>query len=105
MITVSQNLQNAQTGNANGTSFSCSGYQVVSFAVVTSTFTGTVNFEASNDGTNWFAIPCMNAAGSYVSTATANGMFHFGFLGAVKAVRARTSGVSAGNVTVDVTAF
>lgn len=100
MISTLETLQTAQSGNADGTVVPVAGYERITFHVTASGFTGTVNFEGTIDGTNWFAVPCLNAAGSYVSTATAAGAFHVAHFAALYAIRARTSAVSGGNCTV-----
>jgi hypothetical protein len=44
-------------------------------------WTGTINFQGSNDGTNWNAVPCVNlggtvgAIGAVASSTTANGLW------------------------------
>lgn len=58
------------------------------------TFTATVTFEATLDGTNWQAIglfPVATPTGTPATTATAVGMWQTGPLVAYAAVRARVS--------------
>lgn len=98
-------LQDAQTGNANGTAIDCTQQAIGAMTVLTAQvvgagFTGTVNFEGTVDGTNWVALSGTDlASAAAAATATAGGIFRFTVLGLLK-FRARTSGVSAGNVTV-----
>lgn len=97
---VSATLQNAQTGNANGTSLNVLGMASVVFTMTVSSFTGTVNFEGSEDNSNWSPLLVVPAGGtSTVTTATAAGQWTASCAG-LQSVRARTSGVSAGNTTV-----
>lgn len=101
-------LQSAQDGNAVGTAVDCMtqglgamGTLVVN--VIGSTFTGTVNFEGTVDGTNWFAISGTNlATGAAAATVTATALFRFDVRGLLK-FRARTSSVTGGTVTVTYT--
>ena len=92
-------IQSAQGANANGAVMDISGVSELALQVDAAGFTGTVNFEGSNDGTNFYPVPFQNAAGAFVSTATAAGMF-VTYLATYPWLRARTSGVSAGTVTV-----
>lgn len=99
-----EKLQNAQAGNANGEEIITTGRMgamaVLVLQVVGAAFTGTVNFEATVDGTNWIAIQATNLNdGTSVLTATASGLFRINALGLYK-VRARTSVVTGGSVTV-----
>ena len=91
-------LQKAQSGNANGTALHHPECLTITIQIVGATFTGTVNFEGSLDGVNWAAISLNDGTGSPKSTATADGIF--GGTALVPYFRARTSGVSAGSVTV-----
>jgi hypothetical protein len=97
---TSATLQSAQTGNANGTSLTVLGMATVVFTVTVSGFTGTVNFEGTEDNSNWSSLLCTLAGGTTTSTtATSAGQYSAPCAG-LQSVRARTSGVSAGNVTV-----
>lgn len=97
---VSGTLQTAQTGNANGTPLAVLGMAACVFTVTVSGFTGTVNFEGTEDGTNWSALLVV-ASGSTTTSTTATGAGQFvGSCAGLQQVRARTSGVSAGSVTV-----
>ena len=102
---TSGTLQNAQTGNANGTPLPVLGYGSIIFTVNMSGFTGTVNFEGSEDGTNYDPLLCTQQ-GTTTTLTTVNGntttsihLYGAGCSG-LQSIRARTSGVSAGNVTV-----
>jgi hypothetical protein len=99
MHTTVITLQAAQAGNANGTAAQVAEYPAIGVQVVGSGFTGTVNFEGSIDGANWAAVPLQKSDGTWVSTATATGMFQTN--AAIWAqFRARTSSVTGGTVTV-----
>lgn len=93
-------LQNAQDGNANGTALLTEFMQTAVLQVTVATFTGTVNFEATEDDTNWVSLNGINlATGGVVNTTTGAGLFRFNVTG-LGQIRARTSAVSAGTVTV-----
>lgn len=103
---VSEVLQAAQAGNANGTQIDLRGCHFLSVIVTGTGFTGTVNFEGATteNPTNGDFLPVgmgTLAAGAAVTTATATGSFVLpANLPALTAFRARTSGVSAGSVQV-----
>jgi len=100
-------FQSAQAGNANGNALTGI-EQFTSILVIAAqaAFTGTLNFEVSDDGTTWFAVNSTPLDTGTKSTTAA-------FAGAptnqkayivptcgMKQVRVRTSGVSAGSTTV-----
>lgn len=97
---VSTVLQAAQGGNANGVAMDIAGLSYVGIQVVGAGFTGTVNFEVTVDGSNWVALSVTpSAGGAAVTTVTASALVQatiFPYTG----LRARTSGVSGGTVTV-----
>lgn len=100
-------LQNAQTGNANGTPLTMNGMGSVLFEVIMTGFTGTVNFEGAGPnanydpfwvnqlGTNTVALTVVGA------TTTATHLYDLANASGLQTVRARTSGVGAGTVTVN----
>jgi len=101
-------LQNAQTTTNNGTPLTMNGMGSVLFEVIMAAgFTGTVNFEGAGPngtydplwvnqmGTNTVALTVVG------STTTATHLYELANASGLQTVRARTSGVSAGNVTVN----
>lgn len=65
------------------------------------TWTGTVTFEATNDGTNWFAVnvtPAASATG--VSTATAKGGWSIIMVWQSFRVRLSTAGANTATITL-----
>lgn len=69
---------------------------------VTGTFVATVNFEATNDGTNWFALTPFNLAGGSAATTpdiTAPGMYSF--RGVFHDARINVSAYTSGAVSAD----
>jgi hypothetical protein len=69
-------------------------------AQITGTFAGTLVFEATVDGTNYFAIPVMNYATEiYVLSTTAVGIFQ-GEVSAFKRMRVRCSAYTSGAAVV-----
>ncbi|MFQ5858981.1 MAG: hypothetical protein ACE5LU_25555, partial [Anaerolineae bacterium] len=92
-------LQNAATANGNGTALSVNGKATAALQV-TGTFSATVNFEGTEDDTNWVAIQGTNLTdGGRVTTTTATGLFVFNVAG-LSQLRARISGYASGSVTV-----
>jgi len=97
---TSATLQSAQTGNANGTTLTVPGMASVTFTVTVSGFTGTVNFEGNEDASNFSALQVTQLGTNTIgTTATGAGTF-VASCASLQQVRALTSGVSAGNVTV-----
>lgn len=80
----------------------CARDQRVAF-VVSGTFTATVQFEATIDGTNWFSVGVHTAAvafgGAVVTSATAAGQWR-GDVTEYKAVRVRCSAYTSGTIVV-----
>ena len=96
----SATLQSAQTGNANGTSLTVLGMAAVTFTVTVSGFTGTVNFEGSEDNSNWSSLLCVQSGTTTTVTSTGVAGQFVASCAGLQSVRARTSGVTGGNVTV-----
>ena len=102
---VNGTLQNAQAGNANGTPLALLGNASIIFTVNMSGFTGTVNFECTEDNTNYDPLQTQQEGTNVItttvtgSTTTAIHLYEASVAG-LQSVRARTSGVSAGTVTV-----
>lgn len=97
-------MQNAVSGNANGTTLPVTGMPVALLNIVSSTpMSGgtTVNFEASVDDTTWVSIAAhaIGTNGSLVTTTTADGDFRIATAG-YKSIRARISAFSAGVTTI-----
>lgn len=91
--------QNAAAADGNGTAVDVTGYTNLAFQV-TGTFSATVNFEATIDGTNYVALSVWDTpTNTRVTTATAAGLFYVA-VGALWQVRARISGYASGTVTV-----
>jgi hypothetical protein len=70
---------------------------------VTGTWVGTLTFEATIDGTNYFAINGIPfiSTGVFISTATANGQWQFDIAG-VQSFRARCSAFTSGTIVVTI---
>ena len=101
---VDKTLQDAAAANGNGTEFVLNGRHGTLTLQISGTFSATINFEASIDGTNYIAIRGINKnTGNGATTATAAGIFQFSVPGAMK-FRARVSSYASGNVTVTATA-
>lgn len=67
---------------------------------ITGTFTGTLQFEMTIDGTNFVAVQTTNVtSGSTVTTATAAGIFRFEAVGALS-VRMNATAWSSGTAVV-----
>lgn len=104
-------LQNAATASGNGATLNVSGTADAVITVncsVACTGGTMVNFEATQDGTNWSAVNAIKAGTNIVSTYVLNQNttptnWEFPIAG-YAAIRARISGYSAGTVTVTATA-
>ena len=98
-------LQSASGANGDGTVATLDGkYGSLTLQVKGATWTGTLNFEATQDGTNYIAIEGVNKnTGAKVTTATGDVLVVFDVTG-VKKFKARQSGFSAGTVTATATA-
>ena len=98
-------LQSAQAGSANGTALACLGNASVIFTVAMTGWTGTVNFECSEDNTNWDPLQCQQEGTNTIaltttgSTTTSTHLWE-GSIAGLQSVRARTSSASAGSVNV-----
>lgn len=72
-------------------------------ASVTGTFTGTLTFEGSLDGTNWFAVTgnalSNTSSTTNVATTTTAGAFRFNTVG-IQQLRLRMSAYTSGTATV-----
>ena len=67
---------------------------------LTNTFSGTLTFELSMDGTNFVAVQATNVtSGAVATTATATGVYKFDVVGALT-VRVRASAWTSGTATV-----
>ena len=100
-ITVkAETLQNAAGANGNGTASSIQGF-TTAVVQVSGTFSATVNFEASVDGTNYTAIQCFSIGdrSTSLTTTTAAGAWRCNVVG-INKFRARVSGYGSGSVTV-----
>ena len=85
--------------NTQSVAVNSQGRSTVGMAL-TGTWTGTVVFEKSIDGTNWVsAYVAIPGTGSVVTSATANGTFEFGSAG-YQQFRVRGSTVASGSLTV-----
>ena len=72
---------------------------------VTGTFSGTITFEMSIDGTNFVAALATNVtSGAEATTTTATGVFKFDAVGAL-VVRARSTAWTSGTATVHLVAM
>lgn len=102
---VNGTLQNAQASSANGTALALLGSASIIFTVNMAGFTGTVNFECTEDNTNWDPLQVQQEGTNSIvtsvtgSTTTAVHLYEASVAG-LQSVRARTSGAAAGTVTV-----
>lgn len=101
---ASTTMQNAVSGNADGTSLPVTGYAVAILNVTASVAMSggtTINFEASVDDTTWVAITGtqIGVTGSLATTTTTTGDYRLSVAG-YKSVRARISAYSAGTITI-----
>lgn len=92
--------QHGAAATSNGLRAMCRGCDAAVMQV-SGTFEGTVTFEATVDGTNWFTIQgaSLADAATLATTATAAGAFRFQVRG-LYAIRARVSAYVSGAITV-----
>lgn len=108
---VSGTLQSAATANGNGTALSIRGLSssalTVNCSVACSGGT-TINFEGSEDGTNYVALTAVQIGTATIATTILNQGTTITVwqtpIGGLQSIRARISGYSAGTVTVTATA-
>lgn len=91
-------LQSAAAATGNGVVLACNNYETIAVQV-NGTFVGTVSFEGSIDGVNFYAVPFINSAGTNATTATATGIFLSAADG-YSSFRARVSAYTSGSITV-----
>lgn len=97
-------FQSAAGANGNGMVAELDGRYASLCLQVAGTFTATVTFEASQDGTNYIAVQgTIKNSGSAATTATAAGLFEFRVVG-VRKFRVPVSGYASGAITVTATA-
>jgi hypothetical protein len=102
---VNGTLQNAAAANGNGTPLALLGSASIIFTVNMSGFTGTVNFECTEDNTNYDPLQVQQEGTNLIttsvtgSTTTSIHLYEASVAG-LQSVRARISGFSAGTVTV-----
>lgn len=98
-------LQSAAAATGNGTSLDCRGVEQLFANVTVSSFTGTVTFEGSVDGSTFFAIAGTDASDDATksSIATAAKAYRFNVKG-LYSFRARVSAYTTGTVTVKASA-
>jgi hypothetical protein len=66
---------------------------------VSGTFTATVTFEGTLDGTNWFAVPAVKSDGTQANNTTAPGVFQASVRG-LKSFRAHCTAYTSGTAAV-----
>lgn len=91
-------MQSAVGATGNGNSLDVVG-QAAAVIALTGTFVGTVTFEGTIDGTNWFSVMAVKLGdGSIATTATATGMYRIACAG-ITSIRARVSAWTSGSIT------
>jgi hypothetical protein len=106
-VTGPVSITAVDAGNACSVAAACANFQVGSVPSLTlqvsGTFTGTLTFEATSDGTNWLAIGLVNpATGASATTTTAPGQFALPNWGIVR-VRVRATAFTSGSASVTMT--
>ena len=103
-VPVTATLQSAAVANGNGTVLNTAGMSAAMLTVNCATCSGgtTINFEATEDGTNYSAINAVQLGTTTIaSTTAASGISIWEMpVGGAASLRARISGYSAGTVTV-----
>lgn len=91
-------LQSAAAATGNGNTLDVVG-QAACVLALTGTFVGTVTFEGTIDGSNWFSVMAVKLGdGSIATTATSTGMYRIACAG-ITSVRARVSAYTSGSIT------
>jgi len=100
IVTAQVTLLRAQavTGSAIG-AVTCSGGASI-LLQVSGTFTGaTVQFFGTVDGTNFFALPCVNLSSGTVQTSTTStGQWLISYAGVLAQIKCNVSAISTGSV-------
>lgn len=96
-------MQAGAAATGDGTAMVCTSPTMGGYAVaaiqLSGTFTATVTFEGTVDGSNWIAMLFENiTTGASATTASATGIYRATVLGLLQ-VRARVSAYTNGNVT------
>lgn len=102
---VNGTLQNAAAANGNGTLLALLGMASVIFTVNMVGFTGTVNFECTEDNTNYDPLQVQQEGTNLITTSaigatTTSIHLYEASVAGLQSVHARVSGFSAGTVTV-----
>lgn len=95
-------LQAAADATGNGTALDVAGFSQVVLQV-SGTFSGTITWEATVDGTNWIAVALADlnsTTRARATTATAVGLYLLDTIAGLQKVRARVSAYTSGNITV-----
>lgn len=96
-------LQNAATATGVGVAMSTSKLAIVTLQT-SGTFTGTVTYQMSNDGTNWSTLTCYTIGGSTgVTTATAAAVVRCNVTG-IAQIRANITSFTPASGTITVVA-
>ena len=97
--TARATLQDAATAAGNGSIFVVEDLATVVLQV-SGTFSATVSFEGTVDGTNWVAVRAQNLATGVAATSTTSaGLFRLTVAGLAK-IRAPISSYTSGSITV-----
>lgn len=92
-------LQTGAVATGNGNTANVKGYATIGFQV-SGTFSGTVTFEGSIDGTNWISLMATKQSDdSRATTATAAGIY-YATVAHLISVRARISLYTSGSINV-----
>lgn len=91
-------LQNAATANGDGTPQDVEGYASAAIQI-SGTFSATVSFLGSVDGTNYVPLLVLDQNGSATSSATGAGIFKLDCAG-LKSIKTPISNMASGSVTV-----
>lgn len=99
-INFHHTFQSAAGATGNGTAFEVGGLAMVTIQV-TGTFSGTVTFEGTIDGSNWVAVLARKVTdGATGTTATAAGIYQVPVSG-LGQLRARVSAYTSGSITAE----
>lgn len=97
--TGSNTLQSAVSATGNGTALNTDGMSTATFTI-TGTFSATVTFEGTEDGTNYSSIPARAYSGGTASTTTTTTGTYVASVSGLSSVRARVTWTSGTSITV-----
>lgn len=98
-IELTKTFHSAAAAAANGNAAGVNGLVVYGIQV-TGTFSGTITFEGTVDGTNWVALSVTNASSGVAATTTTTTGIFIATVAGLDQIRCRISTYTSGSITV-----